>query len=342
MATLTSLKRKKGEAYLIRFVHPKTKKFIRRVVHCTKKEAKIIVNKINSDIALGQFNIDSKNGSGVYWSQLEKKYLKYAELNKAPLTVKRDKVVFKVFNAFLDSNPLLTDITMNTIESFKKTRLDKGVKPSSVALEIRHLKTVFYKAVKWEMTEKNPVVGVKQPKHDIVKVRYLLKEEVQRLLDKIDDPEFKRLVIVYLHTGARRIELLSLSWDDVDLDNRQIVLNGKGSKKRFVPMNKTLLMLFNELKDTGREKPFSYRPNFVSHKIQVYYQAAEIKGANLHSLRKTFGSTLLQDNLADIFMVSKLLGHENVRTTQKYYVDFLNDDYRDPVEGLDTAYDIGK
>ena len=41
-------------------------------------------------------------------------------------------------------------------------------------------------------------------------------------------------------------------------------------------------------------------------------------------------------------MVSKLLGHENVRTTQKYYVDFLNDDYRDPVEGLDTAYDIGK
>ncbi len=40
------------------------------------------------------------------------------------------------------------------------------------------------------------------------------------------------------------------------------------------------------------------------------------------------------------YMVSKLLGHENVRTTQKYYVDFLNDDYREPVEGLDLAYDI--
>jgi len=340
LATLTTLKRKKGEVYMIGFVHPKTKKYVRRIVRCSKKEAELIVKKIEVDIALGQFNIESKNGSGYYWSQLETRYLAFAELNKAPKTVKRDRVVFKSFTNFIGSDPLLTEISTHTIESFKAFRLESGVKPSSVALEIRHLKAVFYKALHWEMVEKNPVVGVKQPKHDIVKVRYLLKDEVLKLLEVIDNPEFKRLVIVYLHTGARRFELLNLSWDDVDFNKRQIILNGKGSKKRFIPMNKTLLLLFTELKETGRETPFSYRPNFVSHKIQQYYKAAEIKGANLHSLRKTFGSTLLQGKLADIFMVSKLLGHENVRTTQKYYVDFLNDDYREPVEGLDLAYDI--
>ena len=56
---------------------------------------------------------------------------------------------------------------------------------------------------------------------------------------------------------------------------------------------------------------------------------------------RTFGLNLIKQGMS-IYKVSKLLGHENVRTTQKYYVDFLNDDYRDPVEGLDTAYDIGK
>jgi integrase len=59
-----------------------------------------------------------------------------------------------------------------------------------------------------------------------------------------------------------------------------------------------------------------------------------IKRANLHSLRKTFGSNLLQEGI-DIFMVSKLLGHHSVQTTQKYYVDYLDENYRSAINRLD-------
>ena len=69
--------------------------------------------------------------------------------------------------------------------------------------------------------------------------------------------------------------------------------------------------------------------------IQSFMITADIVGANLHSLRKTFGSLLLQNKKADIFTVSRLLGHTSVKTTEKYYVDLLQDNLRDSVNGLD-------
>ncbi len=85
----------------------------------------------------------------------------------------------------------------------------------------------------------------------------------------------------------------------------------------------------------GQKYPFDFSPDFVSHKIKRYYDKSGIKGANLHSLRKTFGSLLLQNGSADLYTVSKLLGHSSVRTTEKYYVDLLDDNYRLSVKGLD-------
>ncbi len=61
---------------------------------------------------------------------------------------------------------------------------------------------------------------------------------------------------------------------------------------------------------------------------------AGIKGGNVHVLRKTFGSLLIQKKLADIFMVSKLLGHSSVRVTENHYVELLKENVEKPVEGL--------
>jgi integrase len=73
---------------------------------------------------------------------------------------------------------------------------------------------------------------------------------------------------------------------------------------------------------------------YVSHKIKYYYKIAGIEGANLHSLRKTFGSLLLQNGAADLFTVSKLLGHSSVNTTEKYYVDLLDENFYNSVGKL--------
>ena len=124
--------------------------------------------------------------------------------------------------------------------------------------------------------------------------------------------------------------------DNVDFDERKVMINGqKGQSKRFLPMNQTLFELFTEIKDNDPKTPFNFNPDYITKKIAKYYKSAKIKGANPHSLRKTFGSLLIQNKKADIYTVSKLLGHLSVRTTEKYYVDLIDDNYKAAVDGLD-------
>ena len=158
-----------------------------------------------------------------------------------------------------------------------------------------------------------------------------------KTISEDDNHKFYRLVIAYLNTGARRIELLAplFTWKNIDFNDRKILLPGiKKGDERWLPMNATLYDILIEIKNSGTDYPFEYKPIFVSHKIKKYYRKAGITEANLHSLRKTFGSKLLQDGV-DIFMVSKLLGHNSVQTTQKYYVDYLDENYRSTVNRLD-------
>ena len=84
----------------------------------------------------------------------------------------------------------------------------------------------------------------------------------------------------------------------------------------------------------------SPRPDTITHKFHEYYKEAGIEGANVHSLRKTFGSLLLQNGKADLYTVSKLLGHTSIRTTEKYYVDLLDENYRSSVQHLEDILPI--
>jgi len=339
MATIKKLPRKKGESYQICFTHPVTKKTVRKVFRGSQIDAIKVKKQIEADIAFGKFNIDNNSNIKINysWSALESRYKKYSKANKAPETCKRESWVFIAFREFLGSDYRIADISNQTIEKFRDHRLLLNKKPASVALEMRHLKVVFNMGIKWEICEMNPVVGVKQPKIGINKIRFLLKDEIKALFEIIEKEnhiEFLNLVKAYLNTGARRTELLPplFTWDSVNFKDRKILIKGKREHERYVPMNDTLYEILKL--NRGKENPFEFKPAYVSHKIQDYYKLVEIKGANLHSLRKTFGSLLLQNKAADLFTVSKLLGHSSVKTTEKYYVDLLDDNFQASVRKL--------
>lgn len=342
MATIKPVKRKGGEAYRISFSHPKTKKYVRRIVHCSRAEAEKIRKRIEADIAFGKFNIETNRDSLFHWSDLKERYLDYSKRNKASTTFEREQSVLSTFAKFLGSDLPLKSIATVIFEKYKEHRSREGRKPATISIELRILKSTFNKAVEWGMLEKDPVRRVGLPKVGTITVRYLREEEIQELLDVIIDSgnvDFERLVVAFLHSGARRSELLvpQFTWDNVDFNEQRILLNGKGQKRRFVPMNDSLKRIFEDLRSEGKKVPFAFNPDFVTHKIADYYRDASIKGANLHSLRKTFGSLLLQNGLADIYTVSRLLGHASVKTTEKYYVDLLDENYRSSVMGLDQV-----
>ena len=101
-------------------------------------------------------------------------------------------------------------------------------------------------------------------------------------------------------------------------------------------MNDTLRVILQQIQKENVEIPFQFKPDYVTHKLGYYLEKAEIQGANCHSLRKTFGCILLQNNIADLYTVSKLLGHSSIKTTERYYVDLIDENYRKSVRGLDA------
>ena len=123
--------------------------------------------------------------------------------------------------------------------------------------------------------------------------------------------------------------------ENVNFDLNQIYLIGKGNRGRYIPINETLKRILIRRRDSGNEIPFDFKPDFVSHKLPKFTKMAGIKGGNVHALRKTFGSLLIQSGQSDLYTVSKLLGHSSIKTTERYYVDLLDENYHKSVKILD-------
>jgi len=152
----------------------------------------------------------------------------------------------------------------------------------------------------------------------------------QRLVEAADTPRLKALVILLLSTGIRRSEAVGITLDDLDLENRQLLIRGKGNKERVVPLTEEAVEAVRHyLQD---RKPTQSRHLFVStnggHSVhgrvlnkwldRVLQKASLAnQGITPHKLRHTFATHLIRNGV-DIRTVQELLGHSDLETTAKY------------------------
>ncbi len=174
-------------------------------------------------------------------------------------------------------------------------------------------------------------------------VTFLTIDEVERMLDQIDLSTESglrdRAIIELLYSGGLRVsELINLNRDSINLERREFVVRGKGSKDRPIFISKaaadrvdeylgarsdSLPALFlNNSKNTGvvdtsgNHRRLTARS--VERIIEKYARMAGItKHVSPHTLRHSFATDLLM-NGADLRSVQSLLGHADVSTTQIY------------------------
>ena len=186
--------------------------------------------------------------------------------------------------------------------------------------------------------QKNEIVAVSPETIDLAKIpeRHILfmtDEELSQLLNapKMESNSknkhlYRDIAILELlfSTGLRVSELCSLP-DDVDLNQGEISIRGKGSKVRVVFITNDA---FNAIKDykekylhknrITNDKLFPVTPRTVERIIKRYAAMVGIsKKVTPHILRHSFATNLLQ-NGADIRSVQAMLGHSNISTTQIY------------------------
>lgn len=243
------------------------------------------------------------------------KYLKYLEGKKVydPITISKENIIN--YLEYLDNNKYSIYSIVRKISSLRTFHhyLSKIYNIKDIMLDIDNPR--FYKKI--------PNV--------------LSIEEVELLLD-IDlknsfDYRNKAMLELMYATGLRVSELLNLTINNIDLDNKIVRCFGKGNKERIIPIGdiaiKYLKIYLDNYRDTLKKKYLCDSLFLNNHGktmtrqgfLKIIKTIAKEKGIKKnitpHVLRHSFATHLLK-NGADLRSIQMMLGHENLSTTQIY------------------------
>jgi len=328
MATLRKRINSDGKTiYLIDF-YSNGRRFVRSTKTGDFKTAQLILKEIEAKVARNAFKVeDITPKNAIFLKQFIEEFLNYSGTHKSYNTYQADKLSLKTLFRFVGDRSL-PSIESRLLDQYANERVEK-VKKSSVNVELRHLKAAFSKAVEWGYLQDNPFKAVKLFRLPEGQPSYLKRDELARLLKTIDQAWLKEIVLFAVNTGVRIGELVNIEWSDIDFRDRIIHIRHKKDfttkslRERAIPMNGEVFSLLNNLE---RDGTYIF-PNscgkkrdqvFVSRTFKKYLRKAELDNRlTFHSLRHTFASYLVQNGVS-LYIVSKLLGHADVKTTMIY------------------------
>jgi len=240
-----------------------------------------------------------------------------------------------------------------------KAKRKEHLSPKSVREIAGVLSVSLNKAFRLGKILVNPLLRVELPKAATVKARSLTPDEIQQLRSACAGDWTFTFVELALATGARRGELLALTWPDVDWLTATLTVsksveeteadgiriktpkNGRPRKFRIGPTAIAALRFLHEQQQEYRrlygeqyqhhDLVFSlpdgsyFLPHLVSQTIRRRVKKAGIKNASLHTLRHTHASILLSKNVP-LPAVSARLGHADTNITARVYSHFLPED----------------
>jgi integrase len=310
-----------------------------------RKLAEKIYAKVQTQVTEGKW-FETDEARQHTFEEMVRKYLtEYCRTHKAASTTLRDERYINGHLMPFFGGLTLEKITPKLINQYKTHRLDVN-KLGTVAIDLRILSKMFNLAVKeWEWCKENPVAKVSIGKLHNEVDRWLTYEEEEQLLKYL--PQWlKEIVLFALNTGMRQNEILSLKWSEVDLFRKTVsVMKSKNYEKRVVPLNEVALTLLSQKAKVRAMSGFVFPDPKTGEKIVPenimwrFYAAQEKAGiphVRFHDLRHTFSTRLIQNGI-DLYKVSKLLGHKDIRTTQRY-AHHYSESLRDGVEVLDVFY----
>ena len=250
-------------------------------------------------------------------------------------------------------NPKLKDIDksfclayIDYLRSYtKKDGTDYSVKSKFDMFEC--LNNAINTAIQQEILTANPVNKIdrserirrKESQRDFLTI-----DEVKRLIaTPCDNPTVKQAYLFACSCGLRLGDVLNLKWKDISEDKgtwRASILMLKSQRPLYIPLGEQARKWMPERgEDDPNEKVFKLNRQTINENLQSWAEAAGItnKKVTFHTSRHTFATMLLTLG-ADIYTVSKLLGHTSVKTTQ-IYAKIIDQKKDDAVSLVDSIFD---
>jgi integrase/recombinase XerC len=210
-----------------------------------------------------------------------------------------------------------------------------GLQPNSIQRLLSACRTLFRYLTREGQLAHDPAAAVRGPKVRRKLPQVLDADEAKELVETnlggTLAPRDSAMMELFYSSGLRLSELTQLRWGDLDLEDGQVRVLGKGSKTRILPVGRfaiTALRWLATLGGAGPEQPvFKGRGGAPISARAVQMRLAKLssgqtKRVHPHMLRHTFASHMLESS-GDLRSVQELLGHADIATTQIYtHLDF--------------------
>lgn len=324
---------KKGNRYYIDYYLPNGKRK-REVVSIegvdpskiNREDAKKALSIRKAEIAQGKFEIEQTSKS-VFFEKLLKQYLEYSQSNKRPQSYERDITSSKHLNRYFNGKKI-QQITNWQVEKYKSSRQKEAMKngklpaQATINRELAMIKHMFNKAVDWNMISNNPIAKVKLFPEKPKQLRVITEKEFKELYNEASE-FLQPILMIAVHTGLRRSEILNLKSSDINLKERYILVReSKNGEIRHVPINSLLMKtLKSVINNTDSEYLFVGPTGEPVKSVKQGFWAAlrrsGIPHIRFHDLRHSFGSNLSMAGV-DIATIQELMGHKDISTTKRY------------------------
>jgi len=258
------------------------------------------------------------------------------ELSDSSITKYRDSA--KKFFSVVGKNVRALEI--NDFDEFILAMRDNGASNSRIANVISAIKWIISRLQNGGIIERKlDLEKVRKPKIGKKEVTYLTQEEIRLFLAAIESDgasgqirRFRARAFFFflLRTGARIGEVLSVNIDDLDRQNKEVQIIGKGNKPRTLFLTDDLLARIDQYlslrSDANKALYVSlngksrWQQTDAGRSFRRYKKLSGIKKKiTIHTLRHTFATQYLAKGVK-INEIQFLLGHADINTTLKYYI----------------------
>lgn len=252
----------------------------------------------------------------------------------SPHTLRAYESDLRSFHAFVLEKPIEC-ISKYEIRSFLMALYQEKLSKKTVARKAASLRSFFRYLVLHENLEQNPMDLIDPIKQEACIPRAVSKEEIEILLNAVDPSTFMGLrdrciLELFYSSGLRLSEVVALNWDDISLDERLVLVKGKGNKSRIVPFTLTVKNWLNLYKEHPQNGLYNQGVVFLNKFLErITCRSVDrmvkdyVKKAGLsplitpHVLRHSIATHWL-DRGMDLKSIQEILGHESLGTTQIY------------------------
>ena len=257
------------------------------------------------------------------------KYKPHAKTHLKPNTWTRARYILATLIVHF-GHLKLDEFTLDAIEVFERKRLASNNGPTTVNNELR----LLHRVLTYAQELGHPVCIPRwKPLRSRTSraVKCWTETEVEKLMKAVIEKSSSilPLVVCLANTGMRCGEVLALTWDDVDVEKKEIRVQAKpeegwspkSDKWRTVPINDALLaFLLHPRKGIDAVFPCPSTGHRFAHWPTLQFDRAR-KAAGLvggpHTLRHTYASHFLK-NHPDLYLLGRVLGHSHSRVTEIY------------------------